>query len=199
MSAIKRIQTHLTQVEKRALQSATANLKNESSKSGSRKRKFGQEEGEAAAGVEEIAKRIVDEREEGGEGQGQGWREEVVVKATGKAIQKALAVAVWFQDKEGFGVLVRTGSVVAIDDVEVAEDEEEQGNDAAAAAAAAAAKGSAEEKEDQSMIDVQEEEKEKDIPKKQERGEEEKPVREEDVPETRIRHVSTIEIAVYKK
>jgi ribonuclease P/MRP protein subunit POP7 len=51
------------------------------------------------------------------EGKGKGEGEEVVLKATGKAIEKLLRVAVFFQGDEGFKVEVRTGSVGAVDDV----------------------------------------------------------------------------------
>lgn len=181
MSAIKRTERHLAAVEKRALQSATAHIRNEQK---SKKRKFGAYSGgggggaddyEAGGSIVEIAKRAVEERGEG-EG-GVGFKEEeVVVKATGKAIQKALGVGLWFQGREGYGVLIRTGTVRAIDDVEVAEDEEgggvEEGREGG--------KGG-----DQRMRDVQEEEKDGKVA--------------EEVPETRIRSLSTIEVAVYRK
>ncbi|KAI9655849.1 MAG: hypothetical protein M1821_005284 [Bathelium mastoideum] len=44
--------------------------------------------------------------------------EEVVVKGTGRAIDTALRVAVWFLGHEEFKVVVRTGSVGTVDDVE---------------------------------------------------------------------------------
>ena len=46
-----------------------------------------------------------------------GGGEEVVVKATGKAIEKALQVALHFQGQEDCSVRLRTGSVGAVDDV----------------------------------------------------------------------------------
>jgi ribonuclease P/MRP protein subunit POP7 len=51
----------------------------------------------------------------GGEGRGKG--EEVILKATGKAIERLLGVALFFQGEEGVKVEVRTGSVGAVDDV----------------------------------------------------------------------------------
>ncbi|RMJ27406.1 hypothetical protein PHISP_01722 [Aspergillus sp. HF37] len=49
--------------------------------------------------------------------------EEVFVKATGRAIEKALSVGRWFErDEEKFCVRINTGSVLVVDDVE--EDEE---------------------------------------------------------------------------
>ena len=47
--------------------------------------------------------------------------EEIILKGTGKAIQKVLALAAWFQDEAqhelGVKVVLRTSSVGAIDDV----------------------------------------------------------------------------------
>jgi ribonuclease P/MRP protein subunit POP7 len=51
----------------------------------------------------------------GGEWRGKG--EEVMLKATGKAIERLLGVALFFQGEEGVKVEVRTGSVGAVDDV----------------------------------------------------------------------------------
>jgi ribonuclease P/MRP protein subunit POP7 len=69
----------------------------------------------------EILKQVEDGvkkgREEGKKG---GEKEEVVVKGTGKAIQKVVSVAAWFQDEgngKGVQVRLRTGSVGAVDDV----------------------------------------------------------------------------------
>lgn len=43
--------------------------------------------------------------------------EEVVMKATGKAIEKLLRLAIWWQGQKGVVVRIRTGSVGAVDDV----------------------------------------------------------------------------------
>jgi ribonuclease P/MRP protein subunit POP7 len=51
--------------------------------------------------------------------------EEVLVKATGKAIEKALRIALYFQGQEDCAVRLRTGSVGAVDDVLVKERGEE--------------------------------------------------------------------------
>lgn len=48
-------------------------------------------------------------------------KEEVLVKATGKAIEKALRVALFFQEQEDCLVRLRTGSVGAVDDILVQE------------------------------------------------------------------------------
>ncbi|PQE22054.1 ribonuclease p mrp subunit pop7 protein [Rutstroemia sp. NJR-2017a BBW] len=47
-------------------------------------------------------------------GQGQG---EVLIKGTGRAIAKVMALAAWWQEQEGVQVRVRTGGVGAVDDV----------------------------------------------------------------------------------
>lgn len=53
----------------------------------------------------------------GRNGKGGEGGEEVILKATGKAIEKLLRVALYFEKEEGVGVRLRTGSVGAIDDV----------------------------------------------------------------------------------
>ena len=41
----------------------------------------------------------------------------MILKATGKAIEKLLRLTIWFQEQEDLTVRVRTGSVGAVDDV----------------------------------------------------------------------------------
>jgi ribonuclease P/MRP protein subunit POP7 len=48
---------------------------------------------------------------------GRGGREEVVYKATGRAIAKGLQVAMWWQGQEDVRVRIGTASVGAVDDV----------------------------------------------------------------------------------
>ncbi|KAJ5338355.1 hypothetical protein N7452_005083 [Penicillium brevicompactum] len=94
MSAVKRVQKLLLQAEKRA----TANISLEDS------RKSEQQI------LEELSK-VSDKREE------------VFVKATGRAIEKALNVGKWFEEKTTqYTVRTNTGSVLVVDDV--VEDEE---------------------------------------------------------------------------
>lgn len=94
MSAVKRVQKLLLQAEKRA----TANINLEDTRKNEKQI------------LEELSK--VSEK-----------REEVFVKATGRAIEKALNVAKWFEEKEAeYTVRVTTGSVVVVDDI--VEDEE---------------------------------------------------------------------------
>lgn len=94
MSAVKRVQKLLLQAEKRA----TANINLEDTRKNEKQI------------LEELSK--VSEK-----------REEVFVKATGRAIEKALNVAKWFEEKgTEYTVRVNTGSVVVVDDI--VEDEE---------------------------------------------------------------------------
>ncbi|KAB8278489.1 Rpp20 subunit of nuclear RNase MRP and P-domain-containing protein [Aspergillus minisclerotigenes] len=96
MSAVKRVQKFLQQAEKRA----TASVNLSSSKKRDRERLA-----EIARGNESLKK------------------EEVFVKATGRAIEKALRVGKWFEERESeYVVRVETGSVLVVDDV--VEDEE---------------------------------------------------------------------------
>lgn len=62
---------------------------------------------------------------EGGREKERVGGEEVFVKATGRAIERALGVGVYFQGESDCRVRVEMGSVVAVDDVEVGEGEDE--------------------------------------------------------------------------
>ncbi|KAJ5933380.1 hypothetical protein N7454_005709 [Penicillium verhagenii] len=96
MSAVKRVQKLLRHAEKRA----TANIDLEDT------RKTEQQK------LAELAK-ISDKREE------------VFVKATGRAIEKVLKLGKWFEEKDTeYTVRVTTGSVLVVDDV--VEDEEKK-------------------------------------------------------------------------
>ncbi|KAJ5130572.1 uncharacterized protein N7515_006611 [Penicillium bovifimosum] len=96
MSAVKRTQKLLLQAEKRA----TANINLEDSR--------------------KTEKQILDELAKVSE-----KREEVLVKATGRAIEKTLNIAKWFEEKEAeYSVRVETGSVLVVDDI--VEDEEKK-------------------------------------------------------------------------
>ncbi|EAW11542.1 ribonuclease P subunit p20 family protein [Aspergillus clavatus NRRL 1] len=96
MSAVKRVQKLLRQAEKRA--TASVNL-------ASSKRTEQQKLAQLARGQEQLSK------------------EEVFVKATGRAIEKALSVGRWFEEREAeYAVRVKTGSVLVVDDI--VEDEE---------------------------------------------------------------------------
>jgi ribonuclease P/MRP protein subunit POP7 len=96
MSAVKRVQKLLRQAEKRA----TAGVSLEDTQT---------TEKQKLAALAKAAE----------------TREEIFVKATGKAIEKALNVGKWFEEKEAeYAVRVITGSVLVVDDV--VEDEEKK-------------------------------------------------------------------------
>lgn len=97
MSAVKRVQKLLRQTEKRAMVSLDL-----ASKKKTEKQKLAQ----LAQGNEKLRR-----------------EEEVFVKATGRAMEKALAIGRWFETRESeYTVRVKTGSVLVVDDV--VEDEE---------------------------------------------------------------------------
>jgi len=122
MSAIKRVEKLLRLADKRDLQTATTHAQKNK-----RKRRRDDDGGEdevvaVARGVEEEKER---KRRAGGVS-----GEEVLVKGTGKAVSKVLEIGAWFLQREKeFVVRVRTGSVGAVDDVEVPEGEAEDGGD----------------------------------------------------------------------
>lgn len=94
------------------------------------------------------------ERAESSKGAG----EEVLVKGTGKAIEKVMSIAGFFQENaitEGIKVRLTTGSVWAIDDISVSHDEVPEG--------------------EQMDVDGKDE---------------------EDIPETRVRQVSVLEVRI---
>ncbi|GES62813.1 hypothetical protein ATETN484_0008009600 [Aspergillus terreus] len=96
MSAVKRVQKLLRQAEKRA--TASVDLSNP-------KKRDQQKLAQIARGQDELR------------------TEEVFVKATGRAIEKALSVGRWFEQRgDEYAVRVKTGSVLVVDDVEEDED-----------------------------------------------------------------------------
>ncbi|EEQ85772.1 uncharacterized protein BDCG_09041 [Blastomyces dermatitidis ER-3] len=44
-------------------------------------------------------------------------KEEVFIKATGRAIEKAMSVGKWFAEKEEYAIRVNTGAVMVVDDI----------------------------------------------------------------------------------
>jgi ribonuclease P/MRP protein subunit POP7 len=122
MSAIKRVEKLLRLADKRDLQTATTHAQKNK-----RKRRRDDDGGEdevvaVARGVEEEKER---KRRAGGVS-----GEEVLVKGTGKAVSKVMEIGTWFLQREKeYVVRIRTGSVGAVDDVEVREAEAEDGED----------------------------------------------------------------------
>ena len=129
LSAVKRVEKLLALSEKRLVQSATHSAKNHAGQ----KRKRGQDGHEDE--VLEIAKEVERVKKHGrgrskdGDEEEEGM-EEVLIKATGKAVQKVLDMGLWFQQREDvYRVRLRTGSVGVIDDIEVEEQGEEKAGD----------------------------------------------------------------------
>jgi ribonuclease P/MRP protein subunit POP7 len=108
ISTIKRIRKYLSQIEARASASNPINL----SRNGP-----GKVLKDIEAGI--VNGKGSGERGKGDNGVGgKGVRdEEVIVKATGKAIERCLQVGLWATQQEDLRVEVRTGSVGAVDDV----------------------------------------------------------------------------------
>ncbi|KAK5679618.1 hypothetical protein LTS10_008440 [Elasticomyces elasticus] len=121
MSAVKRVEKLLHLSEKRAVQSATTVVKQQG-----RKRKRGQED-EVLGIAKQVEKAKAKKRRGGGEEEDDkdAAGEAVLIKGTGRAIEKALEMASWFQQKPEYLVVLKTGSLGAIDDVEVEEDDKE--------------------------------------------------------------------------
>ncbi|EGP82812.1 uncharacterized protein MYCGRDRAFT_51531, partial [Zymoseptoria tritici IPO323] len=99
LSAVARCEKLLRQADKRLVQSATTKAKNETRRRG----RVGLDEAEDGAGSEEV-----------------------VIKGTGKAIQKVLELGCWFQQRgEVYDVKIRTGTAKAVDGIEYNEPEAE--------------------------------------------------------------------------
>ncbi|OQN96561.1 hypothetical protein B0A48_16991 [Cryoendolithus antarcticus] len=178
LSAVKRVEKLLKLADKRTVQSATTIAK-QREQSRKRKRSFGEYDGDEIAGIAAVA----EEQRKSGED-----REEVVIKGTGKAVQKVLELGSWFQQRElEYRVRLRTGSVGAIDDVEVAEPEDDLEAEAGAGTVAPTEGDTANE----SMLDAGACER-RNAPEV--RPELDKPP--EAVSGTRIRYLSVMEVAV---
>ena len=113
---VKRAEKLLALAEKREVQSATTLV-------GQRKQKGRGKRGRGNDDILAIAEVVESRKQNASKGAGETVREEVVLKGTGKAVQKCLEFGLWFQQRpERFEVSLRTGSVGAIDDIEVDEE-----------------------------------------------------------------------------
>lgn len=90
MSAAKRVQKLLREVEKRAMSKVDLHNGKTSEK-------------EEIAQLKESAQLL--------------QKEEVFIKATGRAIQKAMDLGKWFSEKDGYNINVKTGTVMVVDDI----------------------------------------------------------------------------------
>ncbi|KAM5508766.1 putative ribonuclease P [Microsporum canis] len=95
MSIAKRVQKLLREAEKRATQSVCLGDKG----------KTGKDKLAQLKGASEALR-----------------KEPVFIKATGRAIDKAMKVGKWFDEKDGFTIKVKTGAVLVVDDIVQDED-----------------------------------------------------------------------------
>ncbi|KAK3674284.1 hypothetical protein LTR78_005753 [Recurvomyces mirabilis] len=128
LSTVKRVEKLLKLSDKRLVQAATTNARLSSNKM-----KRGRDDPDEVLGIAKEVERLKSKRRKGGtvDDDVEGAGEEVVIKASGKAIQKAMELGLWFQQREEYLVRLRTGSVGAVDDIELNEEEgvEDQGHD----------------------------------------------------------------------
>ena len=108
MAAVKKVQKLLAQVEKRQTQSASAAVK-------SAKDKGGRAGKDGSNNLEQVAAALAEEKLRGIHDP--VVMNEVVMKGTGKAIEKTLGLALWFQHRDEYNIAVTTGTVGAIDDI----------------------------------------------------------------------------------
>lgn len=131
----------------------------------------------------EIAKTVENEkrkRKVAGDASG----EEVVLKGTGKAVQKVLELGLFFQQREECYVRLKTGSVSAIDDITAEEDAEEGGGTADAVGGAEREDNSTAMEVDMVTAKTSKENQAKDL---------------DPPPDTRIRYTSVLEVYVSLK
>ena len=141
-----------------------------------------------------------------GGAQNETEKEAVVVKATGKAVEKAMGLAVAMMAEKGWRVRVRTGSVAAIDDVVIGDVEEdveekekdqEKGGEGVAKPTVASSKVAAKDETVMEAMDVDTEVDGEAEGKEPTQDQEEAGVEsEEELPETRIRYTGMLEIEV---
>jgi ribonuclease P/MRP protein subunit POP7 len=138
------------------------------------------------------------EKDSAGRGKGIGakGRECVYVKATGRAIPRALEVGVYFQGERDCRVKVELGSVRAVDDIEVIDEEVgDRGGEG----------GEEEEEGDVEMVgavdpDAGDEDGEKADSgkgKQQNKKRRRKEMAQEDIPETRVRTLSSVTVSIW--
>ncbi|KAJ5808073.1 hypothetical protein N7474_009342 [Penicillium riverlandense] len=159
MSAVKRVQKLLRQAEKRD----TAAVSLEDTRTSEKQK------------LAELAKIAGAEK-----------REEIFVKATGRAIERALGVGKWFEERGGeFVVRVKTGSVLVVDDV--VEGEKKSRNDSDL-------------KVDEGVDSAPApDSKASDSDKKRKRRADDDSADMEELPETRTRWIKMVEVAISLK
>ncbi|KAK2734266.1 hypothetical protein FQN57_001727 [Myotisia sp. PD_48] len=98
MSVAKRVQKLLREAEKRAMQKSNFKGTKTLNK-------------ESLLQLKEVSEKV--------------QKEPVYIRATGRAIDKAMNVGKWFGEMDGYKIMVNTGSVLAVDDI-IGPEEEEQ-------------------------------------------------------------------------
>lgn len=185
MAAVKRVKKLLSHIEKRAMQGVDVTKDMDGMKN-------------LAAASEALDKN----------------GEDVVVRASGRAIEQALKVGEWFKSKEAelaCRVEARTGSVQVVDDLVEVEGVEEDLKEQAVGGGdksdeECANEGGAMTREDQQEVNAKEEQPQEEISEqkatgkgktRRKRGKRKRVVYDkEDMPEARIRWINTIEIAI---
>ncbi|KAI6818808.1 hypothetical protein KC340_g14050 [Hortaea werneckii] len=124
LSAVKRVEKLLRLSDKRLVQSATTLARQKGQNGRKRKR----QDDDATDEIGDIARQVESakaKRKVGGMTAGddevEGAGEEVLLKGTGKAISRVMEMGCWFQQRQEYMVTVRTGSVAAVDDIDVPE------------------------------------------------------------------------------
>ncbi|KAI7351912.1 hypothetical protein KC354_g12229 [Hortaea werneckii] len=200
LSAVKRVEKLLRLSDKRLVQSATTLARQKGQNGRKRKR----QDDDAADEIGDIARQVesVKAKRKGGglttgDDEVEGAGEEVLLKGTGKAIPKVMEMGCWFQQRQEYMITVRTGSVAAVDDIDVPEGASGDDND----------KDRAESRTEKNNDDMEVDEdggtadalaSESDRAEKQDRRVRQQPAaaQEESIPETRVRYVSVLEVAV---
>ncbi|KAK0251194.1 hypothetical protein LTS09_013703 [Friedmanniomyces endolithicus] len=132
ISAVKRVEKLLHLSDKRLVPSATTLAKHKGQQNRKRKRSADGTD-EVMEIAREVEKQKSKKRKAGGAGYGEeedendGVAEEVLIKGTGKAISKVMEMGLWFQQRTEYAVILRTGSVAAIDDIEIGDDSQSGG------------------------------------------------------------------------
>lgn len=174
MAAVKRVKKLLTHIEKRAMQDV-----------------------DITRGKEGLKKLAAASEALGTNG------EEVVVKASGRAIEQALKVGEWFKSKEGelvCKVEVRTGSLQVVDDLVEAQGEEEDVVEEVADAAETDVEKAAIAPKTPPQEDDSEQKVEQKGKKRRKRGKRKRAMYDkDDMPEARIRWINTVEVAISLK
>ncbi|KAI7082934.1 hypothetical protein KC356_g7973 [Hortaea werneckii] len=124
LSARKRVEKLLRLSDKRLVQSATTLARQKGQNGRKRKR----QDDDATDEIGDIARQVESAKAKrkvggltAGDDEVEGAGEEVLLKGTGKAIPKVMEMGCWFQQRQEYMVTVRTGSVAAVDDIDVPE------------------------------------------------------------------------------